>query len=452
MARLLLHDLRLLLRDRLALLVLVIGLAVTGLAVGNGARWIDHLEQSRSAFLDRTQAEQAEYRARFAGPDWTDGDSADAPYSAKRSFAYPVPVLADFTIGRSDIEPAMAEVRMGYRADTLFRNYQIDNPERLQRGRIDLSFVAIVVAPLLLIALGYGMLASDRDSGTLRLIAAQAGGVGRLVAARSINRLALVIVPLVLGALALLLIGPNDPARTEAALLWVSVALAGIAFWWAVILLINALRVSAETSAFILIAAWILLVFAAPPLINSAAQALNPPSSRMAQIIEGRRAEQQATETYKNDHGTDGLAELQRVKDVIAQYQRISTAHDRAIRPLSDAFDLQLAAQQRAVRQAQWLSPPMMVSNTLAQIAGTDVETYGTLKGAAFGYLSDYQAALDRGIANNRLFTLADHDALPTFQPPPSPRPGWLGVLWTLMITIVILATALRRYRRLRLA
>ncbi len=40
-----------------------------------------------------------------------------------------VPVLAGFTIGRSN---------------ALFRNYQLDNPERLQRERIDLSFVAIV--------------------------------------------------------------------------------------------------------------------------------------------------------------------------------------------------------------------------------------------------------------------------------------------------------------------
>jgi ABC-type transport system involved in multi-copper enzyme maturation permease subunit len=452
MLRLLKHDLRLLLRDRLALLVLAIGLAVTGLAVANGARWIDHLEDSRSAFLQRTGAEQAEYRAKFAGPEWTDVDSADAPYTTRRSFAFPVPVLADFTIGRSDIEPAMAEVRMGYRVDTLFRNYQIDNPERLQRGRIDLSFVAIVVAPLLLIALGYGMLASDRDSGTLRLIAAQAGGVGRLVAARSINRLALVIVPLLLGAAVLLLIGPADPDRTGAALLWLGAALAGIAFWWAVILLINALRVTSETSAFILIAVWILLVFAAPPLINSAAQALNPPPSRMAQIIESRRAEQQATETYKNDHGTDGLEELQRVKDVIAQYQRISTAHDRAIRPLNDAFERQLAAQQQAVRQAQWLSPPMTVSNTLAEIAGTDSEAYAGLKNAAFAYLADYQAALTRGIAGNRLFTLADHDALPRFQAPPPPAFSWLGVVWTLIVTGVVMTVAVGRYRRLTLS
>ena len=94
----------------------------------------------------------------------------------------------------------------------------------------------------------------------------------------------------------------------------------------------------------------------------------------------------------------------------------------------------------------------MTLSDTLAQIAGTDAETFAGLKSAAFAYLSGYQAALDRGIANNRLFKLADHDALPMFQPPPIPKPSWLGVAWTLALTTIILAVAIRRYRRLRLA
>lgn len=449
--RLLRHDLRLLVRDRLALMVLLIGLSVTALAVVNGARWIDHLGQSRSDFRERTVAEQAEYRAKFASDNWTDVDSADAPYTTKRAIAYPVPLLADFTIGRSDIEPSMAEVRMGQRSDMLFRNYQIDNPERLHRGRIDLSFVAIVVAPLLLIALGYGLLTTDRDRGTARLIVAQAGGVGRLMGARSINRLALVVLPLVGGVAALLVAGPPAGARISAALLWLAVAIIGLLFWWAVILLVNAMRVTAETAAFTLIALWILLVFAAPPLINGAAQAFHPPPSRMAQVVESRIAEQKATETYKNDHGTDGLEEVQRVKEVIAQYQRISTAHDRAIRPLSETFDRQLAAQQRTVQMAQWVSPPMTLADTLAQIAGTDTQGYAALRRAALIYLDDYMSAIDKGIAGNRLFTLADHDALPVFEAPSQPKPGWAGMIWTLLITMLMTAAAVRRYRRLDL-
>ncbi len=56
---------------------------------------------------------------------------------------------------------------------------------------------------------------------------------------RSITRLALVGLPLMLGAVALLLTGPSDPARAGAALLWLGAAIVGLAFWSAVILLVR---------------------------------------------------------------------------------------------------------------------------------------------------------------------------------------------------------------------
>ena len=42
---------------------------------------------------------------------------------------------------------------------------------------------------------------------------------------------------------------------------------------------------------------------------------------------------------------------------------------------------------------------------------------------------------------------------MPTFgfPLPPPPAPGWLGVVWTLIVTVVVMALALGRYRRLTL-
>jgi hypothetical protein len=446
MMRLVLHDLRLLARQRLVLVVLAVGLVASALAAVNGARWIDHLTQARSGFLERAAADESAYRARFVSDAWTDVDSANAPITTRRAFAYPVPLLADFSVGRSDVEPSMARVRMGYRSDMLFRNYQLDNPERLLRGRLDLAFIAVVVAPLLLIALGYGVFSADRDRGTAQLLLAQAGGMGRLLLARSVNRVPLVLLPLALAALALVAVGPQEDGRIAAAALWFAVTTAGLLFWWAVILLVNAMRVSAETAALVLVATWALLVLVAPPLVNAAARAAHPPPSRMAQIIDGRFAEQAATAAYRNDHPSDGTPELQRVKDVIAEYQRISMALEASIGPVAQRFDDQLQAQQTVVSRLAWLSPPMTVSAALAGIAGTDTASYHALRIASRQHLYRYTAALDRGIADNRLFTLADHDALPRFAPPPRPLPHFIGVGWTLLLALLFGWWASRRY------
>lgn len=448
MVRLIAHDLRLLARQRLALAVVVIGIVAAAIAVLSGARWIDHLDQARASFLERSAAEESAYRDRFAGKEWTDLDSADAPYTTRRSLAFPVPLLADFSVGRSHIEPAMTRVRMGDRSDLLFRNYQLDNPERLMRGRLDLAFVAVVVAPLLLIALGYGVFSADREQGTSRLILVQAGGLFRLLLARSASRLLLVLLPLALACLVLLVSGPLLEGRTQAATLWFAVATSGLLFWWSVILLVNALRVSAETAALLLVSLWVLLVLAAPPLINAVAHTAHPPPSRMAQIVDGRFAEQAATAAYRNDHPSDGKPELQRVKDVIAEYQRISMALERSIAPVSKQFEDQLQQQQAVVNTARLISPPMSVSGTLAEIAGTDSVSYGALRAASRDYLHAYGAALDRGIQDNRLFTLADHDALPRFEPPGRRAPSLLGAAWTALLALLIGGLAMRRFAR----
>ncbi|MEL7045723.1 MAG: ABC transporter permease subunit, partial [Pseudomonadota bacterium] len=323
----------------------------------------------RVEFLDLNERSQAEYRARFTEPGWTDVDSADAPYTTRRAFAYPTPLLADFTIGRSHLEPTLAQVRMGYRSDTLFKNYQIDNPERLQRGVFDLSFVVIVIAPLLLIGLGYGLFSEDRDSGTARLILVQSGGIGRLLVARSFNRLALVATPLLIATIILIAMGPEEPGRSGAAAVWLINAIVGLLFWWAIILLLNVTRISAETAALTLIAIWVVLVFVAPPLISAMARSVYPPPSRMDQIIASRVAELDATDRYANDHPADGLPEIQRVKEVIAEYHRISLAHERSIRPMSERFEEGLAHQQTLAEWLQLASPPMALATTLADIS-----------------------------------------------------------------------------------
>ena len=135
--------------------------------------------------------------------------------SLRTSLAYSsaVPPLADVAAGRAATEPAAASISLRSRADNLFRRPSLENAERLMRGSLDLSFVAVVVAPLLLIALGHGLFSADRDSGAARLVLAQAGGLGPLLLARSVPRLSLVILPILLALLLLAALRIGGGAR-----------------------------------------------------------------------------------------------------------------------------------------------------------------------------------------------------------------------------------------------
>ncbi|MEQ1489456.1 MAG: DUF3526 domain-containing protein [Terricaulis sp.] len=454
MGRLLWLDVRHLLRERLALLVLVVGLICAAAAAWNGHAWLTQLSTERTAFLAEGDESAAAYRENLAAGSIDADELALAPVRVTQPLAYPVPILADFSIGRSVIEPSTATVRVRYRPDTLFRNYQIDNAERLARGRLDLSFVAVVLAPLLLIALGYGLFSSDRERGSARLVLAQAATPVSLLTARSINRFALVAIPIILAALALLWLGPERDARLGPASLWLAVALLGLLFWQGVILFVNSFRIRAETAALSLVALWALLVFVAPATINAVAQANFPPPSRLAYIAQARAAEIAAAGAYENDH-PELAADLslplnEQYRRTVARNIGVGLSVEQRLAPLTRAFETQLRGQQDLVEWVQWASPPMTSASVLASIAGTDTRSYAALRAAAITHLASFKRAILGPVESGRSMTLADYDALPRFEPPKNNAP-LLPIVVLAALVMLLWAASVIRLNRVKL-
>lgn len=439
-------------RDRVALWALAIGLAITAVAVWSGHAWLDKMSQERAAFLQDGDTRLQAFRENLLKGNATPEQLALAPVRLSLPLAYPVPELADFSIGRSDIEPATAEVRVRYRSDTLFRNYQTDNPERLVRGRIDLSFVVVVVAPLLLIALGYGLFSGDRDRGTAQLVLAQAGSPARILAARSLNRVALVALPVLLGGITLVAIGPQPEERALPALQWLGVALLCLLFWQAAILCINALRIRSETAALVLVGIWMVQVFIAPAIINATSHYLSPPPSRLSLIVESRSAEIAATGTYENDHpelaADPALPLAEQYRRTVARNYGIGMAIENQLAPLMRSFDDQLSRQMAFVETAQFVSPPMMFSSLLATIAGTDTLAYARHRKAAFDSLAAFKQSIGTLLASGKSFSVADLDALPRYAAPPHGGLPLAPLLASLAVTLVLGFLAWRLYRR----
>ena len=449
-ATLLKLDARLLVRERLALVVLAVGAICALAAVVAGSAWIDRLAAERAAFLAEAKESEGALRDAVRAGDMDEPSRVLLPTRIARAAAFPVPTLADFSIGRSDIEPTTATLRTRYRADTLFGAYQLDHAERLMRGRLDLAFVAVVVAPLLLIALGYGLFASDRERGTARLVLAQAGSPIALLAARTLNRFALVLAPLLVASATLLALGPDLPHRVPAALLWVGVATLGLLFWWGLILLVNSVRIGAETAALALVGLWVLTIFVLPASINASAQALYPPPSRLAQIVDARAAEQRTTQQYQKDHAVVGeSAEALRAR--VAMNFRIGMAIERDVAPRVRAFDAQLARQQAVVQRAQVLSPPMVVAGVLASVSGTDAAAYARWRSGALDALAGIKRHVGQASLGTRTVDVAFLDAARGYTPSTSAPslPAWTA--WPALLALLAWLLAWIRLRRPRL-
>jgi len=212
------------------------------------------------------------------------------------------------------------------------------------------------------------------------------------------------------------------------------------------------LRIGAETAALSSVALWLLLVFAAPAVINASAQAMFPPPSRLAQIVEARAAEIAATGAYQNDHpelAADGAVPLaEQYRRTVERNYRIGLAIEARIAPITQAFDSQLRRQMALAEGWQLLSPPMTLSGQLASIAGTDPLSYANRRADAYANLALFKQALGRVIDERRNLNPQDFDALPRFEErPPQPTP-LLPLGFVLALTLALLAAAALRLRR----
>ena len=451
MLRLLRLDALALLRDRLAVAALVVGSLAYLLAVVVGQAWVDRLSRNAAAVALTASTERNAAREQWAeAPGLPPEEAVLTPGATRLTVPLGTPLLPDFTAGRSAYEPAAAGIRLSTRPDALFVRYQVENPERMARGVFDLSLVAVVLAPLLLIGLGYGVFVADRDAGTARLWLAQAGSPLRLLAVRSVNRLALVAVPLAVATVALLAIGPDVTGRGGAAALWLGVAILGLLFWWAVILLVNAFRITAETSALILVGVWALLVFVVPVAIASAASLLNPPPSRFEQIAAARAAEVRASRDFDDDHPNLSSTTLEGRRTSVVKGVEVRRDVAAAVAPLARAYDERIAAQQTLLRRLAVLSPPAMTADALAAISRTDLAFYAAQRRAAVAYLNAFGATLTAAALGERPVDAATFDAVPPSITAPDAPVGWTSAALVLLLTLALAVGALIRLRRIR--
>lgn len=450
MGRLLLLDLRLLARDRLALAALAALLLACGVAFANGRALLGNQIAARAISATENREAAEAFRKGFTAST----EPADAILRASRAslpVTSAVPTLADFSAGRASYAPQSTLVRLRSRPDTLFKRTELGNPELLARGSLDLAFVAVLVAPLLLIALGYGVFSADRDSGAARLILAQGGGPLRLLAARSVIRLSLVALPVALTAALLLVSGPDLPGRAGAAGRWLLVAGLLLLFWWAVVLLVNSLRVTAETAALLLVGLWAALTLVAPVLVAALAQLAYPPPSRFDEIAAARAVEISATTDYENDHpdlaSQDFAGRLASVRKSLA----IGRTIDEAVAPVSARFDERFARQGRAAGALRYVSPPLVAGDALAAAAGTDAGTQLAFRRAAYAYLREVKAALARSIESGRPLTAAEYDSLPRFAHPRRPASALGSVLFLLVAMAAVGGLAVFRLNQTKL-
>jgi ABC-2 type transport system permease protein len=375
-------------------------------------------------------------------PNLDPRDARGFEFAYLRRFAVlpPAPAAA-LAVGQSDLLPSV--LRVTYRPRESFLNhYEIENPLRLLLGRFDATFVALYLLPLAILVIAHGLLARERDGGTLALLRAQPISLARWLAARFLLRGGLVLgvfaLTTVLGWLAL----GGAPSALGAVAAWLALALAYGVFWFALAWWIGTRAATASSSALTLAGAWLILVVLFPAGLNLTLKQLYPPPSRAAfqdSLRDGTddaaHRGSQLLAQYLEDHpelapGSTPANE----NDFFRTRFAVNAEIERLAAPLRAAFAAQLARQQTVIERLRWFSPALVLHHGALTLAGTDrtrhqrwLDAVGDLHARTVDF---FEPRLLRS-ANFR-----DYDQVPAldFRDPPASRAALLAALAALLL------------------
>ncbi len=371
-------EIRLARRARATRIVVLLLVASLAAALWSGLSYRERWDREVARHLERGAKERRDQVAKLEAGDAIAG----FPLFVEVKIALPAAPLVEVAAGRSDLDPRTASASPRGHAGGLFRDYQTASPLALAAARFDLAFVLVFLVPILIIALGYNLLAEERDRGIDRLLLVQGISSWDLALGRMLVRGAVLSLP-VGAALAVVWLCAPDASRGVRAAVSLVAVIGYMALWWGIALAMATARLRESSTLLALLGIWIALALLLPAAIGAIAKTAAPPPSRFALIAAARAAEVQASVRaaelvggYVHDHPelerapadspVPGFGERGKRWFVIARDV------DRALAPILDGFDAALAAQRRTASRLRLLSPPLTLQSTLSQLAGTD--------------------------------------------------------------------------------
>ncbi len=172
---------------------------------------------------------------------------------------------AAFSIGQRDINNYSLKVRMLAVEGQLY-DTELTNPMTLLSGNLDLSFLFIVLIPLLIISLCFNLISSERESRVWAVVASQPYSLSKIIILKfSVRFFAILGLSVVLLLAALWLL--ELPFDGDFALVFAMI-LGYELFWFILVYILTRFKQNSNFNAVALLGIWLFLVILVPALGN----------------------------------------------------------------------------------------------------------------------------------------------------------------------------------------
>ena len=333
--------------------------------------------------------------------------------------------LAALSIGQTDLLPYFINLKYSALSRQILIA-QPTNPEKLMVGNIDLTFVLIQLLPLFIIALGYNLLASEKEAGILSVMLSFPITEMKLLIYKVFFRIliALLLTFFLIASAAVLVKIPLN----NSILKWGFIVFCYILFWGLVLFIVNFFIDSSSNVAITLLAIWLLLVVLVPTGVNIYISAKYPSSSKSDLTQAIRHEYEEIWQRYDDPQYRFQIAEQfgqkhpayrsdtsynWRDKYMLAQFDN----YDQILEPYFVKYKSDILNREQIVSSISFLNPVMLVQGSLNKISKTDIHAYLFYQDAIRSYHGELKEFFYLKIFSNQGFKRTDFDSIPVFMP-----------------------------------
>lgn len=451
------YELKLLLRSRWIQVLSIILLLLFGFATYNGLQKVEkrkndiqaaHKELKESDAMMVKLLDSVEQGLTVSVPRWTipNNPMAVGNYHPRVAAMDPEP-MAFMATGQADLFTHYIKPKV-YGDDFALNFAEMTSPVQLLFGSFDLAFVIIYLLPLLIIAFSYNVLSAEKESGSLRLLAAQPLRLQTWVLQKLGLRFFWLIV-LVLAAMLVIFTFSGVPIydRIGGFMTLFGLTMVYALFWFALAFLVNLWVGSSAKNAVALLGLWIVFVLLAPSALNQLGNTLYPMPSRTLMLNEMRKLKADITEkqdeildNYLRDHPEYAINDTTQSRGFYHRYIASQKLVLEQLAPQLNAYETQLKKQQAWINSFKWTSPAVITQESLNRMAGTSTQDYENFRTQALGFAKEWRSHLIPFLFNNQKFTTNDVAGLPSFvfKPLQKSMPKEIFVLLLLSIALFV--------------
>lgn len=386
------------------------------------------------------------------------GEKVDEPYwrlpSEPMNIGYRHPRLAIMQPeALSFLSTGQSDMYTHFKSPKVYgNNFALDysemvNPVQLLFGNFDLAFVIIYILPLLIIAFTFNILSKEKELGTLRLLGAQPISVINWLLQKMTIRYIVFTVITIATLLISIAVFASDSFSNLGNLIGLLLIVSGyILFWFVVSAIVNIKINDSSKNALTLIGFWLLIVMVLPATINQIGNSLYPTPSRLQMINEIRQIKKENEE--KQDEIMDNYLrnhpELAQESDKEKfgfwhNYFASEKVMEEKTKPLLEEYDLQLQKQQNLISLFKYVSPAILMQQSLNNIAGTSEKHYNDYKKQVFEFSDTWRNYLVPMLFKQQKFMVKDYDKLPNFSYENRIANNvWMNLLAILVISFLI--------------